>query len=182
MNRKVSNYIIAVMGVAVLVFLDQITKLLAVAHLSPENSGRDVIVWDGVFRLRYLENRGAAFGIMQNKTVLLGITTCIVFLAICWLFTRIPAEKHYRALQCIAVLIMAGAIGNFIDRMRLGYVVDFLYFELINFPIFNVADIYVTCSVILFLVLFLFYYKEEDLDRILSFRKKEKKEDDLSRN
>ena len=62
------------------------------------------------------------------------------------------------------VLIFAGAIGNFIDRIRQGFVVDFLYFELIDFPIFNVADIYVTVGCILLILLLLFYYKDEELN------------------
>ena len=173
MYQKVKSYILAFISVAVLVFLDQITKLLAVCHLNPENGGADFVLLDGIFRLRYLENRGAAFGMLQGQKVILIIITMIVFLAICWVFHRIPNERRFRPVQWIAVFVMAGAIGNFIDRIRLGYVVDFFYFELINFPIFNVADIYVTCSVILLLVLFLFYYKDEDLERILSFHKKE---------
>lgn len=173
MRQKIKSYIIAFVSVIILVFLDQITKLLAVNHLNPENGGNDIVLLDGIFRLKYLENRGAAFGMLQGQKILLMITTGIVFIAICWIFTRIPNERHFRAIQGVSIFVMAGAIGNFIDRMRLGYVVDFFYFELINFPIFNVADIYVTCSVILFIILFLFFYKEVDLDRIISFRKKE---------
>lgn len=173
MNQKIRNYVIAVSSVVLLVLGDQVAKILAVLHLNPKNGGSDVVLWDGVFRLRYLENRGAAFGLMQGQKVILVITTLIVFFAICWIYRRIPNEKRFTALRWIAVFVMAGAIGNFIDRMRLGYVVDFFYFELINFPIFNVADIYVTCSVILFILLFLFYYKDEDLERILpSWKKK----------
>ena len=66
------------------------------------------------------------------------------------------------------MMISAGAVGNMIDRVSQGYVVDFLYFKLINFPVFNVADIYVTVSVVCFAVLILFYYKEDDF----SFLKK----------
>ena len=66
---------------------------------------------------------------------------------------------------------MAGAYGNFIDRLRLGYVIDFFYFNLIDFPVFNVADIYVTVSTIVFCLLLFFYYKEEDLERIVRSRK-----------
>ena len=175
MKQKGKQYVIAFLATAALVVLDQVTKYLAVLHLSPDNGGHDRILWDGVFRLQYLENRGAAFGIMQGKKWLLAFTTVLVFLGICWIYHRIPMEKRFRALRFISICVMAGAIGNFIDRMRLGYVVDFFYFELINFPIFNVADIYVTCSVILFLVLFLFYYKEEDLDRILPLKSEKKK-------
>jgi signal peptidase II len=69
------------------------------------------------------------------------------------------------------VFIAAGAIGNLIDRVRLDYVVDFFYFSLINFPIFNVADIYVTFAAVVLVILLLFVYKEEDLE-FLSFRTK----------
>ena len=69
-------------------------------------------------------------------------------------------------MRILIVLIGAGAVGNFIDRIRQGYVVDFFYFSLINFPIFNVADIYVTAAAFLLIFLCLFYYKEEDFEQI----------------
>ena len=69
----------------------------------------------------------------------------------------------------------SGAIGNFIDRVRFGYVRDFIYFKLINFPVFNVADCYVTISVAIFIVLILFVYKENEFD-FLSFKKKADKD------
>lgn len=79
-------------------------------------------------------------------------------------------------MKLIFVFIMAGAIGNMIDRFTLKYVVDFLYFSLINFPIFNIADCYVTVSAILLFALAIFYYKEEDMafiDQLFSKKKKE---------
>ena len=77
---------------------------------------------------------------------------------------KIPFEKKYTKLQTALVFIAAGAIGNFIDRVSYNYVVDFLYFKLIDFPIFNVADIYVTVFAIYLAVLLLFVYKESDLE------------------
>ena len=65
----------------------------------------------------------------------------------------------------------AGAIGNFIDRITQQYVVDFLYFKLIDFPIFNVADIYVTCAAFAMILLGFFYYKDEDVERIFPSKK-----------
>ena len=70
------------------------------------------------------------------------------------------------SLRCIIVLIGAGAVGNFIDRMSNGYVVDFFYFKLIDFPVFNVADIYVTCGVICLFFLILFVYSDKEFDEI----------------
>ena len=72
----------------------------------------------------------------------------------------------------ICILLFAGGIGNFIDRIRLDYVVDFFYFSLINFPIFNVADIYVTVAAFVMILLGLFYYKDEDYDVIFPPKKK----------
>ena len=172
MNLKLKNYIIAVISLVLLVVVDQVTKILAVFYLNPANGGKDVILIKDVFRLHYLENRGAAFGIFQNKQIMLIIVTLIIFLLICWFFVRLPLDARYNAIRWITLFIMAGAIGNFIDRIRLNFVIDFFYFELINFPVFNVADIYVTCSVILLIILFLFYYKEEDFDRIWTLKKK----------
>lgn len=81
-------------------------------------------------------------------------------------------------MRFIIVLLVSGAIGNFIDRCLNNYVIDFFYFKLIDFPVFNVADIYVTVAAILLILLFCFYYKEEDIDMLLSklpfVKKKEK--------
>ncbi len=173
MNQKVKNTVTLLICVILLTALDQATKYLAVLHLSPEKGGSDLILWKGVFRLQYLENRGAAFGIFQGQKAILAITTVIVFLFLCWLFFHLPLEQRFSPLRWLIIFLLAGAVGNFIDRMRLGYVVDFFYFELIHFPIFNVADIYVTCSVILLVLLFLFYYKEEDFNRIWPGKRKE---------
>ena len=81
-----------------------------------------------------------------------------------------PHTRRYYLLRICAVLVCAGAFGNLIDRIRLNYVVDFFYFELIDFPIFNVADCYVVVACILFAFSILFYYKEEEL-KCFSVRK-----------
>ncbi len=82
-----------------------------------------------------------------------------------------PEDKKYLPLRVVGVLLGAGAVGNLIDRMAQSYVVDFLYFKLIDFPIFNVADCYVTAGAILLAVLILFVYKDEELG-FLSLKKK----------
>ena len=78
-----------------------------------------------------------------------------------YLYSRMPYTSHYRMLRICAVLIASGAVGNMIDRIRLNYVVDFFYFSLIDFPVFNVADCYVVIACIWFACLILFYYKDE---------------------
>jgi len=175
MNATAKKTIVAVISVIILFLIDQGTKILAVLNLNSENGGSDFVIWDGVFRFQYLKNYGAAFGVLQGKTIILMVITVFALVVFGWLFFRIPNEKRYKPLNWLLIFFVAGAIGNFIDRIRLGYVVDFLYFELIDFPIFNVADIYVTCSVIVLVFLVIFYYKEDDFNRIFPSKKKEGK-------
>ena len=156
------KYLKALAAVIILTLLDQFTKYLAVQHLLPLQGGKILI--PGVFRLLYLENRGSAFGMLQNKQTFFIIFTIIVLVAILIVYSHMPQTARMLFLRIDLVLIFAGAIGNFIDRIRQGFVVDFLYFELIDFPIFNVADIYVTVGCILLILLLLFYYKDEELN------------------
>lgn len=151
--------ILAVLGFAAALFLDQFTKYLAVSRLKDQAA---FVLIDGVFELRYLENRGAAFGMLENMHFVFVIGALIVCAAVCFLYVRMPSEKKYMPLRVCGVLLCAGAVGNLIDRIRLGYVIDFFYFRLIDFPIFNVADCYVVVSCIVFAVLILFYYKDSD--------------------
>lgn len=154
-----------------LILFDQWTKSLAVKHLMNQEP---FVIIDGVFQLRYLENRGAAFGMMQGKQTFFAITATIAVLAILYAYFKMPWQKRFHPLRVVGLFIACGAVGNLIDRVMLGYVVDFFYFELIDFPIFNVADIYVTCATIILALLILFYYKEEELDCLFP-KKKEKK-------
>ncbi len=158
MNRILKKIVIAVVAILVLVGIDQWTKSLAVVKLQTS-----VELIKGVFEFTYVENRGAAFGILQNHQMMFAAFTVIVVILVFAFYLKIPQGKKYLPLNISLVVLMAGAIGNFIDRTYLGYVVDFLYFKLINFPVFNVADIYVTCSAFLLVILVMFVYKEEDL-------------------
>jgi signal peptidase II len=153
-------YVVSLIAVVLAVVLDQYTKYLASAYLMNE----PLTLIEGVFELRYLENRGAAFGLLQNQQVFFLIVGSGAILVITYLFVRMPHNKHFLPLRLCMISIVAGAIGNMIDRIRLNYVVDFLYFELIDFPIFNVADIYASVATCVLMGLFLFYYKEEDFN------------------
>lgn len=146
--------------VIVLLILDQLTKAWAVAHLMGQQA---IPIIKDIFELQYLENRGAAFGSMQGRQVFLLSVTVLVLCFLVYAYYRIPEGKRFFPLRMTAVMIFSGAIGNMIDRVMQGYVVDFLYFKLINFPIFNVADCYVTVSCFLLIFLILFVYKDEEL-------------------
>lgn len=181
--------------VSLLVFLDQFTKQLAVTYLKEKNP---IPIITDVFELKYLENTSAAFG-MDPISLLHGIFSFDIFnndpylflqvrmgffviltLAMVALFAivylQIPTEKRFVYLDYVLIFFTAGAIGNFIDRFTQQYVVDFLYFKLIDFPIFNVADIYVTCAAAALLILGIFYYKDEDIDRIFPSKDIKQKE------
>jgi signal peptidase II len=158
-NKTFQSYMYAVIWCVIAIFIDQITKWLVVHNLKEKDS---ITIIPNVFELHYLENRGAAFGMLQNKQIIFLIGASIVLIAIGYLYGKIPHMSRYFWLRFCAVLVCAGAIGNMIDRIRLNYVIDFFYFSLIDFPIFNVADCYVVVACVLFAILVLFYYKDED--------------------
>lgn len=144
----------------ILVAIDLFTKSLAVKALQ---GGIHFELIPGVLEFYYIQNRGAAFGIFQNGTLILGIISAVSLCILIRLYTMVPSDKKYLPLRVVLLFISAGAAGNLVDRVLLHYVRDFIYFSLIDFPVFNVADIYVTCSVFVLVYLILFYYKEEDL-------------------
>jgi len=157
-------------GVLLLLALDRWTKHLAEKHLAAK--GQVIPLIKGVLQLQYLENQGAAFGLMENKVWFFVIMTAIFLIIAVYVYVMLPKTKRFLSLHVIAVVLLAGALGNFIDRIKMGYVIDFIYFSLIDFPIFNVADIYVTLSGIALFIAVMFYYKDEDFAQF-SLKKKE---------
>ena len=166
---KTGRWFLTAACIAVLTVLDQVTKVWAEKYLA--DGPVDII--RGVFQLRYLENRGAAFGILQNQRWFFLILTAAFLAAAVFFLIRIPKTRRYQPIRLVCVLMTAGAVGNLIDRVKLEYVRDFLYFQLIDFPIFNVADIYVTISAFLLFILVLFYYKDEDFSFLGAGKKDE---------
>lgn len=169
MNKtKIIQLIINMVAIVLLIVGDQYTKSLAVTSLKDQPA---FILYEGVFELSYLENRGAAFGMMQNQKSFFILIAAIILFVIAYILYKVPKHKKYIWLQMMLCMLAAGAVGNMLDRIRLNYVVDFLYFSLIDFPIFNVADCYVTVSCVLMVILLLFVYKESDLE-FLNLRQK----------
>ena len=153
--------------VTLLTVFDQITKILSDIYLKNQ---KPVSVIDGVFELHYLENTGMAWGMLSGARPIFILLTVIVFLIIVYIIYKMPLTKKYIPAFIVLNLIGAGAIGNFIDRLFLGYVRDFLYFKLIDFPVFNVADCYITIGIIILAILILFIYDEKDF-AFLNFKK-----------
>ena len=169
-SKKKKFIIFDLVLLIILVALDQFTKYLAVKHLKNQS---EIVLIDGVLEFKYLENRGAAFGMMQNQTYFFIFISFIVIFVLSYLIYKLPDNKKFNALHICFIAILSGAIGNnLFDRVMLNYVVDFIYFKIIDFPIFNIADTYVSVSTVFLCILLLFYYKDSDL---VFFNIKEKK-------
>ena len=160
-KSKVLGFFLDILFFVLLVILDQITKNLAVVYLKDKPA---YVIWDGVFELHYLENSGAAFGMLQNQKILFVSIAAVILVIIGYVLIKLPRNRHFVFLEALLVLIASGAVGNMIDRVQFNYVVHFFYFKLIDFPIFNVADIYVSVSCVLLAILVIFFYKDEDFD------------------
>ncbi len=165
-KKPVVNIILDFVIMCILIVVDQYTKALAVVTLKDKPA---IPIIPGVLEFNYLENRGAAFGMMQNQKIFFIFVAVIILSCIIYILVKTPPEKKYVIIHILLVFIAAGAVGNMIDRLSLNYVVDFIYIKAINFPVFNVADIYVTCATFVLVILLLFVYKDNDL-KFLSFR------------
>ena len=136
--------------------LDQLTKWLAVKFLSPIDT---LPLIDGVLHLTYVENRGAAFGMLANHRWVFIIISTVTIIAM--LYVLFSAKLPNKLYTVSVSMIISGGIGNMIDRTLLGYVVDFIDFRLINFAVFNGADSFVCIGAgILILALILDIVKE----------------------
>ncbi len=189
MKKKLTpSIIIQILLFLALIALDQVTKYLAVVNLKGQEP---VSLIPGALELRYLENHGAAFSMFQNRQWLFYIITAVIMIIVLVLWGRVVLSlKKYAQLtddfkpktfkngiflNYILVILAAGAIGNLIDRLRFQYVVDFIYIRLINFPIFNVADICVSIAAVLLVVFFIFIYKEDKNFAIFGSKKSDSK-------
>ena len=157
---------LAPISVALLVILDQLTKIGIVEYFS-DPSKENIILWPGVLELTYVENRGAAFGMMQGEVWLFVIITAAVLVMIVWYWRHIPQGRTGNWMKVALVLVMSGAIGNFIDRVCLNYVRDMIYFSLIDFPVFNVADMCVVVGVVLLFPILLFGNIEQEEQELI---------------
>jgi signal peptidase II len=185
-KRRITD-IICLLLIGFFVFLDQYSKHLATVYLKPKTE--DFTIIKNILALNYLQggNEGAAWGIFSGKTVFLVLFT-IIILCIILIFlhnTLVYSEinyslksKKFSLLQFLFCLLIAGAIGNIIDRILYGSVIDFICFRFINFPTFNVADIYVTVSCFLLIIVCVFGLKEDEFNRIFTLKIKGNQKND----
>ena len=143
---------------ALIVILDQVSKYLTITHFSYPNP-TDLSVWPGVFHLTRAHNTGMSFSMLQGGRWFFIIVT-IVFLALIIYAVKKKWFTNRVSLWCLAAVV-GGALGNFIDRVLYGYVVDMIEVEFIRFPVFNVADSFVVCGAILLVIVELFFVKQK---------------------
>lgn len=148
--------VITVMSIAVLVSLDQIIKLLVIKYLEPIGS---LPLIDGFIQLNYAENTGAAFGSFSGYTWILSVFTLAVIVV--GLVYLLKGKVKFGVEYVCITLILAGGLGNLIDRISRGFVVDYIEPLFIDFAIFNFADILVTCSAVVLIIWMLYgIYKD----------------------
>ncbi len=147
--KKISLPIVIILGIV----LDQIVKMAIVKNLRLSEQ-KSVI--NGILSLTHLRNNGAAWSILEGQQWFFVLTTVIVLAVAIWFWLK-NLSKNWYAIGL--TLIISGALGNFIDRVRQGYVVDMFQLDFINFPIFNVADILLSIG---FVVLFIGILIEKD--------------------
>ena len=149
-------YILMAVFAALILIADQLTKFLTVAKI-PLYGKVDFL--PGIVSLTYVQNDGAAFSMLEGQQWLFAVVFAVFAAFIIWEFSkkRLPFTTFERF--CI-VAVFAGGLGNMIDRLRLGYVVDMIATDFMNFPVFNVADIFITCGCILLMLHLIFFNKE----------------------
>ena len=150
------QYVLMILFCAGAVVLDQWTKYLVVAQI-PLYSQVDVL--PGLFHLTYVQNTGAAFSLFEGMQWLFALIFLVFTVLIVWDFVKKTMSFSDFERWCI-VAIYAGGLGNMIDRVRLGYVVDMIEVEFMTFPVFNVADCFITCGCVLLIAHLVLFNKE----------------------
>lgn len=158
-NKKIL-YLFDILFFLLIVAGDRVSKYFAVRKLKDHPS---ISVINGFMELHYIENNGAAFGLLKNQLSFFILVAVVVLFAVFYILIKTPSRKKYVSMHMLLIMISGGAVGNLIDRIAYRYVVDFIYFSCINFPVFNVADIFVTVGCTLLIIFFIFVYKEDDL-------------------
>lgn len=164
MSLRKRNIFLSLIMLCILLLADQCTKLLAISRLKGQ---KPFVLISGVLEFSYLENTGAAFSSFEGKQAFLIVLTTLVIFILAWKYFTLPLTRRFVWMRLCMLFILGGAVGNLLDRLARHYVVDFIYFVPINFPKFNVADIYITVGVAVLALLLFCYYSDEELDRLL---------------
>lgn len=161
--KKIKNFMMIISFSILVIFgaLDRLTKLYAVKRLKDHPN---LAVIPGKIEFHYLENRGAAFGLLKGEEAFFIFVSIVIFLSIVYVLYKVPAKRKYYPVVIFLSFIATGAVENMFDRVIYHYVIDFIFISLVRFPIFNIADLYVSFSSFILILLLLFKYREEDLN------------------
>ena len=173
MDKALKKYVLPILSVIAIIVIDQWTKLLTLKYVK-DTQGFYII--NKVLRIFFVRNEGMAWGMLQNKQIIFIIITPIVIAALIYVFYKMPFEKKYIIMRICLIFLTGGAIGNLIDRVDAvdrvellngvfttgnlfhGYVVDMIYAEIINFPVFNIADSFITAGFALLMISIIFIF------------------------
>ena len=150
------QYLLMLLAVAGITAADQITKYLVVQNIPLYGQ---VPVVPGLLHLTYVQNTGAAFSMLRGAQWLFALIFLVLTVAVVWDMVK-KAMPFTRLERWLVVCVYAGGLGNMIDRVRLGYVVDMIEVEFMNFAVFNVADFFITCGCIGLMLHLIFFNKE----------------------
>ena len=155
------RHVLYLLAAAALTGADQITKYIAARRLK---GGPSVVAIKDVLHFTYVENRGAAFGILEGARVFFAALAIVVLIVIIYYYITMPSRAPYGWVRASLVFITAGTLGNLINRVLDGFVVDFLdpvIIRFMNFPVFNAADVYLTIGAALLAAIMIFGPKNE---------------------
>lgn len=155
-NKK--NLSVIMLGILI-VIIDRITKLLLI--------NKEITIIPNLLNFTYIENNGVAFGIASNNTILIVLLNVII-LAIIIKFLKEKFSKTNYIIILSLIMILAGGVGNLIDRIAMGYVIDFININILDFPVFNIADISITVGVIMIMIILIssLFEKENNIEKV----------------
>lgn len=157
-NKNKKNLSLIMLGISI-VIIDRITKLLLI--------NKEITIIPNFLNFTYTKNSGVAFGIASNNTILIVLMNVII-LAIIIKFLKEKFSKTNYIIILSLIMILAGGIGNLIDRIAMGYVIDFIDVNILDFPTFNVADISITVGVIMIMIILIksLFEKENNIEKV----------------
>ena len=150
------QYVFMILAVVGVVSIDQLSKFWVVENIPLHTH---IPALDGIFNLTYVQNTGAAFSSFQGMRWLFVVLFVVFTAGAIWCFVKNTLPFTTFEKWCVTA-VWAGGLGNMIDRLRLGYVVDMINLEFMNFPVFNVADCFITCGCIALMVSLIFFNRE----------------------
>ena len=165
------------MYILILLIIDQVAKWLVKANLQPcFIYGENIPILKYIVNFTYVENTGAAFGMMNKFTVLLSIFTAVIISLFIYEYYKKIRKGNSILLKISFILMISGALGNLIDRVFRGYVIDFIDLSFMEFAVFNFADCYITIGCITLMIYILFFMDPNKKEKEIIEDKKEKEE------